>query len=110
MPVSPCLEDVTWSGDWPAWLEAAGAKGLELSRGPAFSLYALAIEEARNGAGDRDGARGLDPHRSGSGAGWWPRSRLARETGRNLVLTVSSGQSSNRYLDRVTALLTESAA
>lgn len=104
-----CLEDVTWSGDWPAWLKAAGAKDLAISRGPAFSLYALAVEEARNGAGivmghealiraDLDAGRLVAPF------------EIRAETGRNLVLTVSPGQSGNRYLGRVTSLLIESAA
>ncbi|WP_284162620.1 LysR substrate-binding domain-containing protein [Frigidibacter sp. SD6-1] len=46
----PCLTDSTWAGDWPHWLEAAGLPGLT-PRGPVFSLYALAVEEAMNGAG-----------------------------------------------------------
>lgn len=47
----PCLSDATWAQDWEAWL-AIAAPGLGLSpRGPVFSLYALAVEEAVNGAG-----------------------------------------------------------
>jgi DNA-binding transcriptional LysR family regulator len=46
----PCLTDSAWAGDWPIWLEMAGLAGLT-PRGPVFSLYALAVEEAVNGAG-----------------------------------------------------------
>jgi LysR family glycine cleavage system transcriptional activator len=45
----PCLSDSAWDGDWDAWLRAVGAK--VAVRGPVFSLYALAVEEAVNGAG-----------------------------------------------------------
>ena len=47
----PCLSDSTWSNDWPIWLEAALPGEWLDTRGPAFSLYSLAVEEARNGAG-----------------------------------------------------------
>lgn len=45
----PCLSDSAWDGDWDAWLRAVGA--VVSVRGPVFSLYALAVEEAVNGAG-----------------------------------------------------------
>jgi DNA-binding transcriptional LysR family regulator len=45
----PCLSDASWSGDWARWLAAAGAD--VAVRGPVYSLYALAVEEAVNGAG-----------------------------------------------------------
>lgn len=45
----PCLSDTAWDRDWEHWLAAVGAK--VAVRGPAFSLYALAVEEAVNGAG-----------------------------------------------------------
>lgn len=45
----PCLSDSVWARDWEVWLQATGAK--VAVRGPVFSLYALAVEEAVNGAG-----------------------------------------------------------
>jgi LysR family glycine cleavage system transcriptional activator len=45
----PCLSDTAWDRDWEVWLAAEGAK--VAVRGPVFSLYALAVEEAVNGAG-----------------------------------------------------------
>ena len=45
------IHDASWKDDWESWLEAA-ATGLTFgTSGPAYSLYALAVEEARNGAG-----------------------------------------------------------
>lgn len=45
----PCLSDTAWDRDWEDWLAAAEAN--VQVRGPVFSLYALAVEEAVNGAG-----------------------------------------------------------
>ncbi|MBN8630541.1 MAG: LysR family transcriptional regulator [Rhodobacterales bacterium] len=45
----PCLSDSSWGGDWDIWLQAVGET--VPVRGPVFSLYALAVEEAVNGAG-----------------------------------------------------------
>lgn len=45
----PCLSDASWRDDWALWLAAAGAA--VAVRGPVYSLYALAVEEAANGAG-----------------------------------------------------------
>ncbi|MGI9368418.1 MAG: LysR family transcriptional regulator [Ruegeria sp.] len=46
-----CLSDSTWSQDWQIWAEAAMPGEKFSPRGPVFSLYALAVEEAVNGAG-----------------------------------------------------------
>lgn len=45
----PCLSDSIWDEDWQIWLKYQGFD-LEV-RGPVFSLYALAMAEAVNGAG-----------------------------------------------------------
>lgn len=46
-----CLTDVVWLSDWSAWIKKA-APGIDFApRGPVFSLYALAVTEAINGAG-----------------------------------------------------------
>lgn len=45
------IHDASWKDDWESWLSTA-APGLVFNlSGPAYSLYALAVEEARNGAG-----------------------------------------------------------
>ncbi len=45
------LHDSAWSGDWALWLEAVAPAERFDTRGPIFSLYSLAVEEAKNGAG-----------------------------------------------------------
>ena len=48
---STFLHDATWSDDWDIWLRKI-APGVDIDTGgPGFSLYALAVEEAANGAG-----------------------------------------------------------
>ncbi len=44
-----CLHDSTWSGDWKHWLETEATHIKAV--GPVYSLYSLALEEAKNGAG-----------------------------------------------------------
>lgn len=45
------LHDATWSDDWQTWLAAAVPGAGFDTTGPGYSLYALAVEEAVNGAG-----------------------------------------------------------
>ena len=45
----PCLIDSAWAGDWALW--AGEVLPGFVPRGPVFSLYALAVEEAAGGAG-----------------------------------------------------------
>jgi len=47
----PCLFDTAWAEDWSVWLGKAAPSARIVPRGPVFSLYALAVEEAVNGAG-----------------------------------------------------------
>lgn len=46
----PCLIDTSWADDWQAWLGSLGVSNVT-PRGPMHSLYALALEDALNGAG-----------------------------------------------------------
>jgi LysR family glycine cleavage system transcriptional activator len=43
--------DATWRDDWQRWLRLAGVTSCTGENGPVFSLYSLAVAEARNGAG-----------------------------------------------------------
>jgi LysR family glycine cleavage system transcriptional activator len=45
------LHDQTWAGDWATWAGAAGIALDAPTAGPHYSLYALALEEAKAGAG-----------------------------------------------------------
>ena len=45
------LHDATWEGDWRRWSEATGCHLVNPDEGPRYSLYAMALDEARLGAG-----------------------------------------------------------
>ena len=62
----PCLADAVWAQDWEVWLKAVGAQ-VAVS-GPAYSLYALAVEEAVQGAGVLMGHGALVARHLDSGA------------------------------------------
>ncbi|MEO0429710.1 MAG: LysR family transcriptional regulator [Pseudomonadota bacterium] len=47
----PLLHDQTWQDDWSMWSRATGVFVGDPTRGPQYSLYALAVEEAKSGAG-----------------------------------------------------------
>ncbi|OYU39609.1 MAG: LysR family transcriptional regulator [Pseudorhodobacter sp. PARRP1] len=46
-----CLTDASWAQDWKTWADVAMPGHNFAPRGPMFSLYALAVEEAAGGAG-----------------------------------------------------------
>lgn len=45
------LHDESWAEDWPRWAAATGTALPRPTDGPRFSLYAMAVEEAKSGAG-----------------------------------------------------------
>lgn len=45
------LHDLSWQDDWSLWIAAALPDQALDTRGSVFSLYSLAVEEAKNGAG-----------------------------------------------------------
>ena len=46
-----CLTDATWKKDWTLWAASAMPGEEFIPKGPVYSLYAIAVEEALNGAG-----------------------------------------------------------
>lgn len=81
----PCLSDTAWSEDWALWLATAQPGGGITPRGPAYSLYALAVEEAVNGAGVLIGHEALVARHLAAGRLVAPFPERAT-TGRNLRL------------------------
>ncbi|MDW4551001.1 LysR substrate-binding domain-containing protein [Defluviimonas sp. D31] len=78
----PCLTDSVWAEDWRIWAEATLPGAGFAPEGPIFSLYALAIEEAVNGAGVLMGHGALVARHLESGAlvaPFGPRLRLGRD-------------------------------
>lgn len=50
-PPAPLLHDQTWQQDWASWSQATGITFGDPETGPRYSLYSLALEEAKSGAG-----------------------------------------------------------
>jgi len=98
------LHDATWIDDWDRWLGAAmGDEQLD-SRGPVFSLYSLAVEEAQNGAGVLIGHEALVRRHLTSGTLVDPfATRLTLD--RSLSMAVASPALRNPNLDRVVQAL-----
>ncbi len=47
----PLLHDQTWQDDWAIWSDKSGRALADPQKGPRYSLYSLAVEEAKSGAG-----------------------------------------------------------
>ena len=47
----PCMSDAVWGDDWRNWLTHVAPGTGVVPRGPVFSLFSLAVDEAVNGAG-----------------------------------------------------------
>ena len=45
------LHDATWHSDWLTWLEQNGHANIKAKEHSTFSLYGIALDEARNGVG-----------------------------------------------------------
>ncbi len=82
------LLDASWRTDWDLWAEAAGVRLPNLSGAAYYSLYALALEEARNGAGVLIGHNSLVRAALDEGSLVAPFKRFV-PTGLSLVMTTS---------------------
>jgi LysR family glycine cleavage system transcriptional activator len=83
----PRLFDTSWADDWACWLAAAGLPGLPGDRGPAFSLYSLAVQAALDGAGVLMAHEALIGPHLASGALVAPFPAVARTGMRLAILT-----------------------
>ncbi|MEZ5871916.1 MAG: LysR substrate-binding domain-containing protein [Nitratireductor sp.] len=101
------LHDSTWNSDWAHWM-AATAPGIAAgfmgdATGPVFSLYALAVEEAVNGAGILMGHKALVQSRLDDGRLVAPFS-VAANLPRRLVLRMADNAQRKPLADFVRQL------
>ena len=45
------ISDQSWAQDWPRWFEAVFPDQIYSGSGPSYSLFSMAVEEAKSGAG-----------------------------------------------------------
>lgn len=53
------IHDAVWQDDWRRWLDHAACPMITAKDGPVFSLYSIALDEAKNGAGVLMGHKAL---------------------------------------------------
>ncbi|MEH6633412.1 MAG: LysR family transcriptional regulator [Halopseudomonas aestusnigri] len=87
-----CIHDASWSDDWSNWVSSAQQYKTINLEGPVFSLYGLAVEEARNGAGVMMGHQALIANDLKSGRLVTP---FEHSIELNRTLTISTIKSAN---------------
>lgn len=98
------LHDSTWRDDWKTWLSAVAPDQNLNKGGPEFSLYSLALEECRNGAGVLIGHEALVRSQIDAGqlvAPFETKVALPRDLACSLVKPLETGS----VLEQVTAML-----
>lgn len=100
------LHDALWPEDWAIWGRAALPGRTLPDKGPRFSLYSIALEEARNGAGILMGHQSLVHSALERGDLVAPFAQLA-DTGKALVLDRAGFDGSPDHLVQVLSLLQE---
>ncbi len=100
----PLLHDQSWRDDWLLWSETTGVFIGDPARGPRYSLYALAVEEAKSGAGALMGHECLIEQALASGV----LERLSTKdgsTGRALVIQLPHPSRRHPAVDEVVSML-----
>jgi len=100
------LHDALWPGDWALWGGVALPDHRLPDKGPRFSLYSIALEEARNGAGVLMGHQSLVEAALASGDLVAPFAAKV-ETGKALVLERAGFEAGPNHLAQVLRLLQE---
>ncbi|MBM1312349.1 LysR family transcriptional regulator [Sulfitobacter mediterraneus] len=98
------LQDRTWQQDWPNWCAASGLQIDDPTDGPGYSLYSLAVEEAKSGAGVLMGHLCLLETALDSGA-LVPLGLTKATTGRALILTLPDIKSRRPVLEDIAGFL-----
>ncbi len=96
------LHDTTWRHDWQIWLTAAG-HNISVA-GPQFSLYSLALEECKNGAGVLIGHEALVRHGLADGSLVEPFSMRVEQSMDLKIFTMATPAPAGR-LQRVSEML-----
>jgi len=98
------LQDRTWEQDWPIWCAASNTHLADPTNGPGYSLYSLAVEEAKSGAGVLMGHLCLIGGALQNGA-LVPLGLETVSTGRALVLTLPPAISRRPVLEEISAFI-----
>lgn len=100
------IYDAIWKDDWHLWLDHAGHPVTLATDGPMFSLYSIAVDEARNGAGVLMGHQSLVERYMASGELVAPFKDTAR-TEKSLILQTAAPVSKSSTLGKIVRMLME---
>lgn len=101
-----CLYDVLWPNDWSIWLSKV-APDVEIPKnGPSFSLFSIAVEETKNGAGVLVGHKSLVDRQIKKGELVAPFNHPV-SSGKSLVLRFADNQSISDDLKKVIDVLSK---
>lgn len=100
------LHDQTWSSDWADWSRKTGVFLNENRAGPQFSLYSLAVEEAKAGAGLLMGHLCLVADALAAGSLVRAHEKTCH-TDRSLAIEVPEGSRQRPETDQIVTLLSE---
>jgi len=98
------LHDLTWANDWAFWSETTSVPLKDPESGPQFSLYSLAVEEAKAGAGVLMGHKCLIEEALVSGL-LVPAHEKYCDTGRSLLIDLPHQSRRRPQTDQVVGLL-----
>ena len=102
----PLLHDQSWSLDWSCWSKKANAHLEDTNLGPKFSLYSLAVEEARAGAGILIGHLCLIQDYLNNGDLFQLHDEVML-SGKALVLETPSGKPGDKHLKGLLEIITK---
>jgi LysR family glycine cleavage system transcriptional activator len=97
--------DSTWVDDWAQWMAAAGMGEAMGQEGPTFSLYSIAVDEARNGAGVLMGHQCLVERNLASGELVAPFAQKI-STSKSLILETATPLLKSSRLKKIVKMLT----
>ncbi len=103
----PWLIDTSWGADWQTWLAGVGLKAPDRPKGPQFSLYSIAVQEALAGVGVLMAHKALVQRYLETGELVAPFD-LPVKTGKSLALLTPNGLT-RKSRDQLAALLTDTA-
>lgn len=95
-----CLYDVLWPDDWENWLNKVAPEITIPKSGPSYSLFSIAVEETKNGAGVLIGHQSLLTSALKKGELFAPFKQTVK-TGKPLVLKFASTQNMSADLKQV---------
>ena len=102
------IHDAVWNADWQNWVHAYGLEGIDTNRGPAHSLYSIAVERCIAGDGVLIGHTALVGRLLDNGTLSAPFPDMGI-SGPPICLAIAPARSGDQVIDRVARALSAAA-